>query len=62
MKNKNVHRVVVIDGKREIIKHLLEEYDISSAQDIQSYTSTASITQSKMKASSKSLPHTWYWA
>ena len=29
------HKVVMTEGKREIIKTLLSEYDIQSAQDIQ---------------------------
>ena len=29
------HNVVMTEGKREIIKSLLSEYDIQSAQDIQ---------------------------
>ena len=32
---KPVHRVVMTEGKRNIIRQLLEEYDIESAQDIQ---------------------------
>jgi len=34
-KKKPVHRVVMTDGKRNIIKQLLEEYDIESVKDIQ---------------------------
>lgn len=34
-KKKEVHRVEMTDGKRELIHKLLEEYDIESAQDIQ---------------------------
>ena len=30
-----VHRVQMIDGKRNIIRQLLEEYDIETAEDIQ---------------------------
>lgn len=29
------HKVVMTEGKREIIRNLLSEYDIQSAQDIQ---------------------------
>ena len=32
---KPVHHVEMTEGKREIIRGLLEEYDIESAQDIQ---------------------------
>lgn len=32
---KPVHKVVMTDGKREIIRRLLEEYDIETAEDIQ---------------------------
>lgn len=32
---KEIHRVQMTDGKRDIIRKLLEEYDIKSAQDIQ---------------------------
>ena len=32
---KPVHRVQMTDGKRNIIRQLLEEYDIESAMDIQ---------------------------
>ncbi len=32
---KPVHKVVMTDGKREIIHKLLQEYDIESAEDIQ---------------------------
>ena len=32
---KPVHHVEMSEGKREIIRGLLEEYDIESAQDIQ---------------------------
>ena len=32
---KNVHRVEMTEGKRNIIRQLLEEYDIQSAGDIQ---------------------------
>ena len=32
---KPVHKVQMTDGKRNIIRQLLEEYDIESAQDIQ---------------------------
>lgn len=32
---KNVHKVQMTEGKRNIIRQLLEEYDIESAQDIQ---------------------------
>ena len=34
-KKKPVHKVVMTEGKRQIIQQLLEEYDINSAQDIQ---------------------------
>ncbi len=34
-KKKEVHRVQMTDGKREIIQKLLEEYDIQTADDIQ---------------------------
>ncbi|MDY2983733.1 MAG: hypothetical protein SOR75_00185 [Synergistes jonesii] len=30
-----VHRVVMTEGKEEIIRRLLEEYDIETAEDIQ---------------------------
>lgn len=33
---KPVHKVVMTDGKREIIRRLLEEYDIETTEDIQS--------------------------
>ena len=32
---KPVHKVQMTDGKRNIIRQLLEEYEIESAQDIQ---------------------------
>lgn len=32
---KQSHKVVMTEGKREIIRSLLSEYDIQSAQDIQ---------------------------
>ena len=32
---KTIHKVVMTDGKRNIIHQLLEEYDIQSAEDIQ---------------------------
>ena len=32
---KPVHHVQMAEGKRQIIQHLLQEYDIESAQDIQ---------------------------
>jgi hypothetical protein len=32
---KPVHKVVMTEGKRNIIQQLLQEYDIESAQDIQ---------------------------
>lgn len=32
---KPVHKVVMTDGKRNIIHQLLEEYDIQTAEDIQ---------------------------
>ena len=32
---KNVHKVEMTEGKRNIIQMLLQEYDIESAQDIQ---------------------------
>ena len=32
---KTVHKVQMTEGKRNIIRQLLEEYDIESAQDIQ---------------------------
>ena len=32
---KPVHRVEMTDGKRNIIRQLLEEYDIETAEDIQ---------------------------
>ena len=32
---KAVHKVVMTEGKRNIIRQLLQEYDIESAQDIQ---------------------------
>lgn len=32
---KNVHKVQMTDGKRNIIRQLIEEYDIESTQDIQ---------------------------
>lgn len=32
---KQPHKVVMTEGKREIIRSLLSEYDIQSAQDIQ---------------------------
>ena len=32
---KQIHRVQMTDGKRNVIRQLLEEYDIQSAQDIQ---------------------------
>lgn len=34
-KKKPVQKVVMTDGKRDIIRQLLEEYDIQSAEDIQ---------------------------
>lgn len=34
-KRKPVHKVQMTDGKRAIIKQLLEEYDIETAEDIQ---------------------------
>ena len=34
-KKKEVHRVQMTEGKRNIIRQLLEEYDIQSAEDIQ---------------------------
>ena len=33
---KPVHKVVMTEGKRQIIANLLSEYDIKSANDIQS--------------------------
>ena len=32
---KSVHKVVMTEGKRNIIRGLLEEYDIETAADIQ---------------------------
>ena len=32
---KNVHKVQMTDGKRQIIQQLLQEYDIETAEDIQ---------------------------
>ena len=32
---KTVHKVQMTEGKRDIIRMLLQEYDIESAQDIQ---------------------------
>lgn len=32
---KTIHKVVMTDGKRNIIHQLLEEYDIQFAEDIQ---------------------------
>ena len=32
---KSVHRVEMTEGKRNIIRQLLEEYDIETAEDIQ---------------------------
>ena len=32
---KPVHRVVMTDGKRQIIQQLLSEYEIETAEDIQ---------------------------
>jgi len=32
---KPVHKVQIIEGKRNIIQMILQEYDIESAQDIQ---------------------------
>ena len=32
---KPIHRMQMTEGKRNIIHHLLEEYDIQSAEDIQ---------------------------
>lgn len=29
-----IHKVVMTDGKRQIIQRLLQEYDIESAEDI----------------------------
>ena len=34
-RKKEVHRVQMTEGKRNIIRQLLEEYDIQSAEDIQ---------------------------
>ncbi len=34
-RKKPVHKVVMTDGKRQIIANLLSEYDIKSANDIQ---------------------------
>ena len=33
-KKKPVHKVVMTEGKRNIIRRLLQEYDIESAEDI----------------------------
>lgn len=35
IEKKPVHKVQMTDGKRNIIQHLLQEYDIQSAEDIQ---------------------------
>ena len=32
---KPVHKVIMTEGKREIIQRLLQEYDIETAEDIQ---------------------------
>ena len=32
---KNLHKVQMTDGKRQIIQQLLQEYDIETAEDIQ---------------------------
>ena len=32
---KPVHKVVMTEGKRQIIQQLLQEYDIETAEDIQ---------------------------
>ena len=34
-KKKPVHKVVMTEGKRQIIHQLLQEYDIETAEDIQ---------------------------
>ena len=34
-KKKPVHKVVMTEGKRQIIQQLLQEYDIETAEDIQ---------------------------
>ena len=34
---KQVHRVEMTEGKRNIIRQLLEEYDIETAEDIQDF-------------------------
>ena len=35
---KPVHRVEMTEGKRNIIRQLLEEYDIETAEDIQEHS------------------------
>ena len=53
---KPVHRVQMTDGKRNIIRQLLEEYDIETAEDIQdalkavSYTHLCIFTYSSLLA------------
>ena len=39
---KNVHKVQMTDGKRQIIQQLLQEYDIETAEDIQECTQGSS--------------------
>ena len=35
VKEKNVHRIQMTEGKRQIIRHLLQEYNIETTADIQ---------------------------
>ena len=38
---KPVHQVVMTDGKRDIVRRLLQEYDINSAEDMKLYENIA---------------------
>ena len=38
---KNLHKVQMTDGKRQIIQQLIQEYDIETAEDIQEAIATA---------------------
>ena len=44
---KPVHKVVMTEGKRNIIQQLLQEYDIETAEDIQDALMNITVRQSR---------------
>lgn len=46
---KPVHKVVMTEGKRNIIQQLLQEYDIENVEDIQDALNSANDVESGMR-------------